>query len=141
MDVVVHLAGLAHDTRRENKWTFNDYMKVNTHATETIARAAARAGVKRFVFISTIKINGEETPADAAFNELSPPAPNDPYSVSKHEAEKALRAVSDETGLEVVIVRPPLVYGSGVKGNMRSLIRTVAKRYIFPAQVSSRRRK
>ncbi len=133
VDVVVHLAGLAHDTRQNKKWTSGDYKKVNAEATETIARAAARAGVKRFVFLSSIKVNGEETPLDQPFDELSPPAPKGPYSVSKYEAEKALKAVADETGLEVVIIRPPLVYGHGVKGNMRELVRTVKKRSVIPA--------
>jgi nucleoside-diphosphate-sugar epimerase len=101
-----------------------EFRSTNVTATERLARQAAQAGVRRFVYVSTIKVNGEHTLGEP-FRETDPAKPEDAYAVSKWEAEQVLARVSAETGLEVVIVRPPLVYGPGVKGNFLSLLRLV----------------
>lgn len=97
-----------------------------------LARQAVDAGVKRFVFISSIKVNGEETLPGQPFCVDDDPRPADPYGISKMEAEQELRTLAQETGLEVVIVRPPLVYGPGVKANFLSMIRWVARGVPLP---------
>lgn len=117
-DVVIHCAGMAHSM----DYVLADYRCVNVSATLALAKQASDAGVKRFVYVSTIKVNGENSRLDHPFADSDTPAAIDPYSVSKLEAELALRQLSKETGLEIVIVRPPLVYGPGVKGNFRSLL-------------------
>lgn len=131
VDVVAHLAGLAHDIGASARWTADDYMAVNAEATETLARAAARAGVRKLVYISSIKVNGEHGGIDRPFDEDSPPNPQDDYSRSKLEAEKALRAVEAETGLGVVVIRPPIVYGAKVAGNMGKLFGFVTGRRLI----------
>lgn len=98
------------------------YRRSNVDGTLHLARSAVAAGCRRFVFISSIKVNGEATAPGLPFNETSVPAPCDPYGVSKLEAEQGLFALAAETGLEVVVVRPPLVYGPGVKANFRSMM-------------------
>ena len=100
---------------------------MNVIATEGLARCSSASGVKRLVYVSFIKVNCEETFKGLAYAETHLPAPEDPYGISKWEAELALLRVSQETGLEVVIVRPALVYGSGVKGNFAQMI-SVLKR-------------
>ena len=99
------------------------YRETNTEATLNFARQAAQAGVRRFVFISTVKVNGEGR--DAPYSETDVPAPADAYAVSKWEAEQGLHRVAQETGLQVVILRPPLVYGPGVKANFQRLMNMV----------------
>jgi nucleoside-diphosphate-sugar epimerase len=99
-----------------------EFLRVNLYGTENLAQQAARAGVKRFVYVSSVKVNGERTTEALSFTEKDPADPQDPYGVSKWQAEQALRRIASETALEVVIVRPPLVYGPGVKGNFLSLL-------------------
>jgi UDP-glucose 4-epimerase len=101
-----------------------EYRRVNVDGTEALACAAAKQGVRRMVFVSTVKVNGEST-SGRPFTEGDMPAPQDPYAVSKWEAEETLRSVAAKTGLEVVIVRPPLVYGPGVRANFLRLMRLV----------------
>ncbi|VAX18804.1 UDP-glucose 4-epimerase, partial [hydrothermal vent metagenome] len=125
-DAVVHLAALVHADEKED-YPYEDYLKVNAEATRNIAMSAAMAGVKRFIFVSTAKVCGEKTPADRPFTEKSLPMPEDSYAKSKFEAEKKLRTIEKETGLGVVIIRPPLVYGPGVKANMGKLLDAVRK--------------
>lgn len=125
-DVVVHLAARAHIMRDEATDPLAEYRRTNTDATLHLAFQAARAGVKRFVFVSTLKVNGEHTLEGRPFRFDDQPQPQDPYGVSKFEAEQGLRKIAVETDMEVVIVRPPLVYGAGVKGNFASLLRWVA---------------
>ncbi len=124
-NVVVHLAARAHIMRDEAIDPLAEYRRTNTDATMHLALQAARAGVKRFVFVSTLKVNGEHTLEGRPFRFDDQPQPEDPYGVSKYEAEQGLRKIAVETGMEVVIVRPPLVYGAGVKGNFASLLRWV----------------
>ncbi len=123
-DAVVHLAAHVHVMRRQASDVVGDFHHVNVEGSENLARQAARAGVRRFVFLSSVKVNGE-TSAERAFMETDPPLPMDAYGASKAEAEKRLRLISTETGMEVLVVRPPLVYGPGVKANFLSLLRAV----------------
>jgi UDP-N-acetyl-alpha-D-quinovosamine dehydrogenase len=127
-DAVVHLAARVHVLRDASADPLAEYRRVNTDATLALARAAVRHGVARFVFMSTVKVNGERTTA-APFTDRDPPAPADPYAVSKWEAERGLR---DIAGLEVVCLRPPLVYGPGVKGNFLRLLKLVRRRVPLP---------
>lgn len=123
VDMVIHLAARVHVMQDTAVDPLREFRKVNLHGTERLARQAARAGVKRFVFISTVKVHGEENAAP--YREDSPIAPTDPYGVSKAEAEATLWKVAAETGLEVVIIRPPLVYGPGVRANFLQLMNIV----------------
>jgi nucleoside-diphosphate-sugar epimerase len=101
------------------------FRTANVDTTVAVANRAVEAGVRRFVFMSTIKVNGEETAAGDSFRPNDPPAPRDHYAISKLEAEQRLIEIAQRTGLEVVIIRPPLVYGPSVKGNFSSLVRLV----------------
>jgi len=129
VDTVIHLAGRVHiiDSRfrGNDKNGGNDelyaFRKVNVLGTERLARMAAKAGVKRFIFVSSVKVNGERT--QGAYTEKDAPAPEDAYGVSKMEAEQVLAGIAVETGIEVVILRLPLVYGAGVKANFKNLIK------------------
>jgi len=109
-----------------------EYRKVNVEGTLNLARQAAKAGVSRFVYISSIKVNGEQTASGKPFTPDDEPAPEDSYGVSKLEAETGLHEIASETGMEVVIIRPPLVYGPGVKGNFASMIKLVDKGLPLP---------
>ena len=129
-DAVVHLAARVHVMQDTAADPLALYRATNTHATLNLARQAAQMGVKRFVFISSIKVNGEGR--DAPYRETDPPAPEDAYAVSKWEAEQGLWKIAQETGLEVVILRPPLVYGPGVQANFRRLLDTVARGRFLP---------
>lgn len=121
-DAVVHLAARVHVMRERAADPLAEFRRVNVDATERLARRAAAAGVRRFVFLSSVKVNGEETAPGQPFRADDAPTPEDAYGVSKYEAEEALHRVAAETGLEVVIIRPPLVYGPGVKGNFRTML-------------------
>ena len=133
IDVVVHLAARVHVMHDNIADSLAEFRKVNTAGTLNLARQAVASGVKRFVFISSIKVNGEGTgQRKAVFTERDVPCPKDPYAVSKWEAEQGLLKIAEETGLEVVIIRPPLVYGPGVKANFRSLIKWVRKGVPLP---------
>lgn len=125
-NVVVHVAARAHIMHDEVVNPLGEYRKVNVEGTLNLAKQAAAAGVKRFVYISSIKVNGESTTGLTAFVEANTAIPEDPYGVSKYEAEVGLRLLAKETGLEVVIIRPPLVYGPGVKANFLSLLKLSA---------------
>lgn len=127
IDAVIHLAGLAHS----KEFTEQDYKSVNVDGTLHLAREAAKSGVKRFVFVSSIGINGSSS-GKTPFCENSPDKPHDPYSCSKLEAEKGLKLISQQTGLEVVIVRPTLVYGANAPGNFGRLCMLVSKSPVLP---------
>jgi len=134
IDVVVHLAARVHvmnETARDPLALFRD---VNVAATVNLARQAAAAGVRRFVFVSSIKVNGERTEPGKAFTANDAPNPQEPYAISKAEAESALMALGRETGMEITVIRPPLVYGPGVRGNFRNLMKWAASGIpsIFP---------
>ena len=109
-----------------------EFRRINVAGTLNLARQAVAAGVRRFVFISSIKVNGEETRPGCPFTAADVPAPQDPYGLSKMEAEQGLLEISRQTGLEVVIIRPPLIYGPGVKANFRSMMKWLSKQIPLP---------
>lgn len=131
-DSVVHLAGRAHVMHERERDPLQVFREANVDTTLELAHRAAAAGVRRLVFISTIKVNGEASLPGSPFGADDPPAPQDPYAISKEEAEAGLLKMARETGLEVVIIRPPLVYGPWVKGNFASLVRWVRKGVPLP---------
>ena len=109
-----------------------EFRRVNVDGTIRLARQAAQAGVKRFIFLSSIKVNGEATQLGHPFLADQPPAPEDPYGISKREAEEGVRVLAQETGMEVVIIRPPLVYGPGVKANFLAMMRWLKRGIPLP---------
>jgi nucleoside-diphosphate-sugar epimerase len=123
--VVIHLAGRAHVIRELHNDPSGEFRKANLHATLSMADIAAKAGVTRFVFVSSIGVLGN-TSGRAVFNERDVPSPKEPYAVSKWEAERALGDLARTSGMQIVVVRPPLVYGPHVKGNFLRLLRLVA---------------
>jgi len=131
-DTVVHLAARAHLMAEQAANSLSAFREVNTDGTLNLAHQAAAYGVRRFVFVSSVKVNGEGTPAGRAFREDDPPAPLDPYAISKLEAEDGLLALAMASGMEVVIIRPPLVYGPGVKGNFASMVKWLTRGIPLP---------
>ncbi|HYN53141.1 MAG TPA: SDR family oxidoreductase [Methylotenera sp.] len=130
-DVVIHLAARVHVMQDVSENPLEAFLAVNLHGTVNLAVAAANAKVKRFVYVSSIKVNGEYT-TKQSFTEQDTPNPQDPYAISKWQAEQALRKIEKETGMEVVILRPPLIYGAGVKANFASLLKLVDKGLPLP---------
>jgi nucleoside-diphosphate-sugar epimerase len=124
VQAVVHCAARVHLVSDKADDPLSAYRAVNTKATLALAQAAANAGVKRFVFLSSVKVNGEFTQRGETFTS-SQAAPRDPYGVSKWEAELGLQDIATKTEMEVVIIRPPLVYGAGVKANFLTMMRTL----------------
>lgn len=129
---VVHCAARVHVMADTAPNPLEEFRRVNVQGTMDLARQAAAAGARRFVFVSSAKVNGESTLAGQAFTESDVASPQDPYAQSKHEAEIGLRQLAADTGLEVVIIRPPLVYGPGVKANFASLTRAVLRGWPLP---------
>ena len=139
IDAVVHLAARAHVMHDTAADPLAEYRRINVLATQALAQAASHAGVRRFVFISSIKVNGETTAA-AAFSEQDAPHPEDDYGVSKWEAEQTLRENAAASRMETVVLRPPLLYGPGVKGNFLHLMRAIDRGMPLPlASVRNRR--
>lgn len=132
IDVVMHLAARVHVMNDSAADPLAAFRAMNVDAAVNLARQAARAGVRRFVFLSSIKVNGEETAPGKPFRASDAPNPEDPYGYSKLEAEEALLAIGAETGMEIVIIRPPLVYGPGVRANFASLMKWAAKPFPWP---------
>ncbi|MGF1788685.1 SDR family oxidoreductase [Photobacterium swingsii] len=132
ISVVIHLAARVHVMGDSAENPLNDYREVNTLGTMNLARQAANAGVKRFIFISSVKVNGESSIPGSPFTYADKRKPEDFYGQSKSEAEEQLLALAEETGLEVVIIRPTLVYGTGVKANFASLMNLVSKGMPLP---------
>lgn len=130
--VVIHCAARAHVMKDDTANPLAEYHRVNVQGTLALGRQAAHAGVRRFVYISSIKVNGECTSPNHAFQADDIPAPEDAYGASKLEAEQGLMTLACETGMEVVIIRPPLVYGPGVKGNFASMVNWVRKGIPLP---------
>ncbi len=131
VDAVVHLAARTHVTGEAPDGVLAKYRQVNVEATERLARMAAASGVKRLVFMSSVKVNGERT-SDHPFTENDAPLPEDAYGISKWEAEQALGSIANQSELEVVVLRSPLVYGPGVKGNFLRLMTLVFRGYPLP---------
>jgi len=139
VETVYHLAARVHVGCERSADALEASRVVNLYGTERLARSCAAAGVRRLVFASTVKVNGEQT-ATVPFSESDPPAPQDAYSITKLEAELALKEIAGESGLEAVIVRPPLVYGAGVGANFMRLVRLVDRGIPLPfARVDNRR--
>ncbi|MDB5850448.1 MAG: NAD-dependent epimerase/dehydratase [Rhodoferax sp.] len=140
INVVVHLAARVHVMHDNAADPLPLFLRTNTEATLHLAQQAARAGVKRLVFLSSVKVNGERTAAGRPFRADDAPAPEDAYAISKHRAELGLHAIASATGLEVVIIRPPLVYGPGVKANFAALLNAVTRGMPLPlGRVHNRR--
>lgn len=132
VDIIVHLAARVHFMQDTAADPLSAFRTVNVQGTLNLARQAAASGVKRFVFISSVKVTGECTQRGRAFTEADAPAPQDAYGVSKHEAEQGLRQLAADTGMEVVIIRPPLVYGPGARANFATLMRAVQRGWPLP---------
>ena len=130
IDAVIHVAGRAHIMQDDVADPLAEFRKVNTVATLELAKQAAKSGVKRFIFISSIGVNGNNNLSP--YMEADSPNPQEPYAISKYEAEQGLLALAKETGMEVVIIRPPLVYGANAPGNFSNLMRWVDKGVPLP---------
>ncbi|HQT31348.1 MAG: NAD-dependent dehydratase [Hydrogenophilales bacterium 17-64-65] len=137
-DAVVHLAARVHVMDDTAQDPLALYQATNTDATLNLARQAAQTGVKRFVYVSSIKVNGEGR--DTPYRETDAAAPEGAYAISKWEAEQGLQRIAADTGLEVVILRPPLVYGPGVKANFQQLLRMVERGWPLPLGAIRNRR-
>lgn len=132
VDTVVHTAARVHITNDKTNDKLAAFRATNVTGTKILASAAAAAGVRRFIYLSSIKVNGETTYPGLPFTVSDRPAPQDPYGISKYEAELSLREIERKTGLEVVIVRPPLVYGPGVKANFQTMMGLVQRGIPLP---------
>ena len=130
--VVIHSAARVHVMEEECDDPLAEYRRVNVEGTLALAREAIRSGVKRFIFISTIKVNGDRTEYNQPFTAFSKPAPEDAYGQSKLNAEQELTQLVKGTGMELVVIRPPLIYGPNVKGNFIRLIHVVKKQIPLP---------
>lgn len=140
VDSVVHLAARVHLMRETAADPLTEFRRTNVDLTLNLARQAAAAGVRRFVFVSSIKVNGEVTPVGQPFNAEDKSHPTDPYGISKHEAELGLLQLAADTGMEVVIIRPVLVYGRGVKANFHSMMHWLLKGIPLPLGALPNRR-
>ncbi|WP_150306242.1 UDP-glucose 4-epimerase family protein [Pseudomonas saliphila] len=131
-DIVIHCAARVHVMNDSATDPLAEFRRANVEGTLALASQAAQAGVKRFIFISSIKVNGEGTALGRPYTAFDEPAPQDPYGISKFEAEEGLKALAVETGMEVVIIRPVLVYGPGVKANFQSMMNWMNKGVPLP---------
>lgn len=131
VSTVIHLAARTHVLHETASEPLAAYRRINVEVTERLARSCAAAGVKRVVFLSSITVNGEST-CQSPFRESDTPQPQDAYGFSKHEAEVSLTNIGRVSGLEIVIVRPPLVYGPGVKGNFLRLLNIARQGWPLP---------
>lgn len=132
VNVVVHLAARVHVMNEITVDPLAEFRKVNTAGTLNLAQQAADTGVKKFIFLSSIKVNGEGTDSGLKFLSDDDYIPTDPYGLSKYEAEQGLLVLAKETGMEVVIIRPPLVYGPGVRANFASMMKWINKGVPLP---------
>jgi nucleoside-diphosphate-sugar epimerase len=132
VDSIVHLAARVHHMHETINDPLEEYRRVNVALTLNLARQAVNAGVRRFIFVSSVKVNGEQTPFGQPFTAEDVPSPQDPYGLSKYEAEQALIRLSQQTSLEIVILRPVLVYGPGVKANFEAMMRWLQRGVPLP---------
>lgn len=142
VDVVIHSAARVHqmtESQSSNE-VLDSYREVNALGTLNLARQSAQRGVKRFIFISSVKVNGEQTQKSETFKATVTNPPTDPYALSKYEAEAGLRDIAKESGMEVVIIRPPLVYGPGVRANFKTMMDYVYKGVPLPFGAINNRR-
>lgn len=140
IEVVVHLAARVHVMRDGATDSLTEFRVINVDGTLNLARQAAKAGVRRFIYLSSVKVNGENTLLGQPFTELDASAALDPYGISKHEAEEGLRKLATQTGMEVTIIRPPLVYGPGVKANFMNMMGWLYKGVPLPFGAINNRR-
>lgn len=140
IDVVIHTAARVHQMHDRAVDPYSAYQEINVTGTLSLASAAAQAGVQRFIFLSSVKVNGETSRPGHPFEADDLPAPHDPYALTKYEAELKLLDLAENTGMEVVIVRPPLIYGPGVKANFHRLMTLVHKGYPLPLRLIDNRR-
>lgn len=140
VDVVVHCAARVHVMHDRAADPLAEFRRVNVEGTLRLARQAHAAGARRIVFLSSIKVNGEATEPGRPYRADDPPAPLDPYGVSKREGEAGLRRLASDTGLEVVVIRPVLVYGPGVGGNFLSMLRWLQRGVPLPLGAIRNRR-
>ncbi|MCF7641625.1 NAD-dependent epimerase/dehydratase family protein [Acinetobacter johnsonii] len=131
VEVIIHCAGRAHVMHETAESPLEAYRQTNVQGTLNLAQKAVQSGVKRFIYLSSIKVNGEQTTTQA-FHPNDDVHTNDPYGLSKYEAEQALLALSQRTGLEVVIIRPVLIYGPNVKANFKSMVNLASKKLPLP---------
>lgn len=137
---VIHCAARVHVMNETADSPLTAFRQVNVEGTLALARQAAAAGVRQFIYISSVKVNGEMTPMGEAFNEASPCFPEDAYGISKREAELALWELAETTGMAMTIIRPPLIYGSGVGANFQTMLRWVHRQWPLPlASISNQR--
>lgn len=139
-DVVIHLAARVHVMNDSAVDPLAEFRKTNVEGTLNLAMQAAKAGARRFIFISSDKVNGEHTIISKPFTEVGAANPQDFYGLSKHEAEQGLLQIAQQTGIEVVIIRPPLVYGPGVKANFASMMRAVKRGVPLPLKAINNKR-
>lgn len=139
IDVVIHLAGRAHVMKEPYLNPYDAYYEANVRITETLAEQAALCEVKRFIYLSSVKVNGEST-NESPFIEKDIPRPEDNYGKTKHEAEKILKKVAKNSAMELIIIRPPLVYGAGVKANFKALISLSCSRLPLPFACAENKR-
>lgn len=132
IDYVIHLAGLAHLPNKNNNSNLSKFTLLNTKVTSKLAYHASKSNVKKFIYISSIKVLGESTEENASFNNLSPYRPKDNYAISKVDAEKSLIKISKDSKMKYVIIRPPLVYGPKVKGNLLTLKKMIDRGFYLP---------
>ncbi|MDQ3060461.1 MAG: NAD-dependent epimerase/dehydratase family protein [Pseudomonadota bacterium] len=140
VDVLIHAAARAHLLKDTASDPLAEFRRVNTAGTLALAGQAAAAGVRRFVFVSSIGVNGVQTAPGRAFSEADEPHPHNAYALSKWEAEQGLLQLAAQTGLEVVIIRPPLVYGCDAPGNFGALMRAVQRGWPLPLGAVPNRR-
>lgn len=140
VDAVVHCAARVHVMQDGAADPLTQFRRINVQGTLRLAQQAADSGVRRFVFLSSVKVNGEATSRSAPFTADADPAPLDPYGISKNEAEQGLRSIASRTGMEVVMIRPPLVYGPGVKANFASMMHWLRKGVPLPLGAINNRR-
>lgn len=140
VEIVVHAAARVHVMKDKSDNPLEEFRRVNVQGTLKLARQAAENGVKRFVFISSIKVNGEATTSNSPFTSQDIPAPLDPYGISKREAEDALMALARQTEMQIVIIRPPLIYGPGVKANFQLIMKWVRKGLPWPIKPDKNKR-
>jgi UDP-glucose 4-epimerase len=138
IDMVIHCAARVHVMRETAADPLVAFRAVNVAGTKQLARQAAAAGARRFIYLSSVKVNGEG--GSVAYRETDLPAPQDAYGISKYETELGLREIAAETGMEVVMVRPPLIYGPGVKANFQALMRALVRGIPLPLGAIHNRR-
>lgn len=141
IDVVVHCAARAHVMREQADDPLDTFRRINRDGAIAMAQGAARAGVRRIVFLSSVKVLGETTDGREPFRNGDPFAPLDPYAISKAEAEEVLAGLSRDLGFELVVLRPPLIYGPGVGGNIAAMIRLIRRGMVLPLGAAVRNRR